>query len=156
LVQLLYQSHTGGGLGRGVGGTDGNKTRAQDEAQTQSDSDFHGIIHFHSVLQASLRPILSVTGDKAVFGFRANGCLRCLRTSQKSAFKEGSSFESQYWRMSKYHTRIFIREKTQETRKLFTRITRMDANFRRVEICEALIFTTACRGEVPRYGTKTE
>jgi hypothetical protein len=58
-------------------------------------------------LRASPRPIQSVTGGKAVFCLRAHGCLRCLRAGENSAFREGSSFESRYWRMSKYHTRIF-------------------------------------------------
>jgi hypothetical protein len=67
MVQHLFQSHTGGGLGRGVGGMNGNEPRAQDDAQAQSDSDFHGIIHFHPHLRASPRPIQSVTGGKQFF-----------------------------------------------------------------------------------------
>gem|GEM_PF-1879150 len=79
MVQLLFQSHTGGGLGRGVGGTDGNETRTKDDEQTQSDSDFHEIIHLYPLLRASTRPIQTVTGGKAVF---LPPCKRLLEMSE--------------------------------------------------------------------------
>jgi hypothetical protein len=41
LVQLLFQNRTGGGLGRGVVRTDGNKTRTKGDAQTDKDCGFH-------------------------------------------------------------------------------------------------------------------
>jgi hypothetical protein len=41
LVQLLFQSRTGGGLGRGVVRTDGNETRAKGDAKTNKGCDFH-------------------------------------------------------------------------------------------------------------------
>jgi hypothetical protein len=44
---------------------------------------------------------------------RANGCLRCLRAGEYSAFIESSSFEFKHWRMSKYHTRFFNRQERQ-------------------------------------------
>jgi hypothetical protein len=44
LVQLLFQSRAGGGLGRGVVRTDGNKTRTQHDAQTNKDCGFHEMI----------------------------------------------------------------------------------------------------------------
>ena len=43
LVHLLFQSHTGGGLGRVVNRTDGNGTHTKDDAQTQNELDGVGI-----------------------------------------------------------------------------------------------------------------
>jgi hypothetical protein len=45
IVQLLFQSRTGGGLGPGVVRTDRNETRTKGDAQTNKDSGFHEIIH---------------------------------------------------------------------------------------------------------------
>jgi hypothetical protein len=43
LVYLLFQSHTGGGLGQVVVRADGNGTYTQDDAQTQNELDGAGI-----------------------------------------------------------------------------------------------------------------
>jgi hypothetical protein len=40
-VQLLFQSRTGGGLGRGVVGTDGYETRTKGDAKTNKGCGFH-------------------------------------------------------------------------------------------------------------------
>ena len=64
LVQLLFQNRTGGGLGRVVGGLNGNATGNQDDAQSQRNSVFHEIVHLHQLLRASPRPIQSVMGRK--------------------------------------------------------------------------------------------
>jgi hypothetical protein len=74
LAKLLFQSRTGGGLGRVVGCTDGIETSTKDDAQTQGDSDFQEMIHLNPFLRASPGPIQSVTGCKAVFCLHANGC----------------------------------------------------------------------------------
>jgi hypothetical protein len=41
IVQLLFQSLAGGGLGRGVARTDGNETRPNGDAQTDKVGEFH-------------------------------------------------------------------------------------------------------------------
>jgi hypothetical protein len=41
LVQLLFQSRAGGGLGRVVGRTDGKETRTKGDAQTNKGCGFH-------------------------------------------------------------------------------------------------------------------
>jgi hypothetical protein len=41
IVQLLFQSRAGGGLGRGVARMDGNETRTKGDAQTNKGCGFH-------------------------------------------------------------------------------------------------------------------
>jgi hypothetical protein len=41
IVQLLFQSRAGGGLGHGVVRMDGNETRTKGNAQTNKDCGFH-------------------------------------------------------------------------------------------------------------------
>jgi hypothetical protein len=41
IVQFLFQSRTGGGLGRGVVRMDGKETRSKGDAQTNKDFGFH-------------------------------------------------------------------------------------------------------------------
>jgi hypothetical protein len=41
IVQFLFQSRAGGGLGRGVVRTDGNETRTKGDAKTNKDCGFH-------------------------------------------------------------------------------------------------------------------
>jgi hypothetical protein len=45
IIQFLFQSCAGGGLGRGVVRTDGHETRAKGDAQTEKDSSFDEMTH---------------------------------------------------------------------------------------------------------------